>query len=113
LFSFPFLKNLNKNKSYHIVQKIEKLKLKIKNFKNDQIKSKNYNYKKIHILVASFCLLLIVPKTTFLKKKGEGVPFGKHKQGATTCKRGTSTTKGAKGTFKKWKQQTRSNNHEE
>jgi hypothetical protein len=44
---------------YHIVQKIEKVKLKIKNFTNDQIKNE---LKKKLTLPAGFCLLLVAPK---------------------------------------------------
>ncbi len=55
---------------YRIVQKIEKLKLKIKNFRNDQIKNEN-NFKKRLTLLASFCLLIVAPKTTCKSKEGE------------------------------------------
>jgi len=55
---------------YRIVQKIEKLKLKIKNLRNDQIKNEN-NKKKRLTLLASFGLLIVAPKTTCKSKEGE------------------------------------------
>jgi len=60
LSSFPFLQNQTKNKIYCVVQKIKNVKLKIKNFRNDQIKNE-FKKKNLTLLVV-FCLLLVAPK---------------------------------------------------
>jgi hypothetical protein len=65
LSSFLFLQNQNKNKLYYVIQKFEKLKLKIKNSKNDKIKM---NLKKKLTLLASFCLLFVAREPTCKNK---------------------------------------------
>jgi hypothetical protein len=49
---------------YRIVQKFENLKLKTKNFKNDQIKNEFKKKKKLP------CLLLVASKSTCKSKEG-------------------------------------------
>jgi hypothetical protein len=62
-------------------QKIEKMKLKIKNLKNDQIKNEK-NYKKLTLFVG-FSLLLVAPKT-IAKQRGGREYLGKQKQRVAT-----------------------------
>jgi hypothetical protein len=47
------------------------MNLKIKNFKNDQIKIRKKKQNKLTLFV-SFCLLLVLPKTTCKNKEGGG-----------------------------------------
>jgi hypothetical protein len=56
---------------YCIVQNIENLKLKVKNFENDQIKTEMVFLKTLTLL-ASFCLLLVAPKTICKSKERGG-----------------------------------------
>jgi len=67
------LQNQNKTHLYHIVQKIAKLKLKTKNFINDQIKSG-----KNKLFVVCRLLLVTCNSKDYLLKvnRGGGIPYG-------------------------------------
>jgi hypothetical protein len=62
-------------------QKIEKMKLKIKNLKNDQIKNENNNNETY--LVCWLSLFLVAPKT-IAKQRGGREYMGKQKQRVAT-----------------------------
>ncbi len=68
------------------------MKLKIKNFKNDQIKIRKKKQNKLTLFV-SFCLLLVLPKTTCKNKEGGGSTIWGNRSGE-------QQQQGAKGTLK-------------